>query len=125
MDNLYFDTEDVAKNVVTKQANIGLRVTKKNTPVGVYRHKQGGTLRKGWKKNPTVRMQNGFMAQYFNNVEYGLYVNNGHRTVNKNGETVGYVQGVRMLEQGINEAERQTRHIFNEEIDKAKRKGGW
>ena len=125
LDNLYLETEDVAKKVVTKQANTGLRVTKKNTPVGVYKYKQGGTLRKGWKRNPTVKIDNEYMASYFNNIEYGLYVNNGHRVVNKSGKTVGSVQGVRMLEQGINEAKRQTRRIFNEEIDNAKKKGGW
>ncbi len=54
-----------------------------------------------------------------------MYVNNGHRTVTRDGKSVGYVKGKRMLEQGTDEARRQMEGIFQEEIARVKRKGGW
>jgi len=122
------DLDNSAQHVVSQMANVGMTVTKKNTPVGVYPTKSGkvgGTLRKGWQKGIAYKAGNGWESSYANNVYYGLYVNNGHRIVNKSGETTGYVQGKRMLEQGIDEAKRQSDTIFNNEIQRVKNKGGW
>ena len=141
LESLYFDIDESAKRVVSQMANVGMATTKKNTPVSgyethttskgkkTYRRKKGavigGTLRKNWKRIATYRSRNGYSSGYSNNTDYGLFVNNGHRVVNKEGATVGYVKGERMLEQGINEARRQTETLFNQEIARVKRKGGW
>jgi len=119
------DLDNSAKRVVSQMADVGLKVTKKNTPTNQDPHIVGGTLKKGWHKGQTLKVGNGYESSYANNVYYGLYVNNGHRIVNKSGETTGYVQGKRMLEQGIDEAKRQSDTIFNNEIQRVKNKGGW
>lgn len=144
LESLYFDIDESAKRVVSQMANVGMATTKKNTPVGKYKKyvsfvakngqevkfkrsvtPVGGTLRKNWKRIATYRSRNGYSSGYSNNTDYGLFVNNGHRVVNKEGATVGYVKGERMLEQGINEARRQTETLFNQEIARLKQKGGW
>lgn len=118
------DLDDSAKRVVSKMANAGMSITKKNTPVGQYEDKQGGTLRRGWLKVASYKTAQGYSGGYTNNVHYGLYVNNGHRIVRK-GVTVGYVQGKRMLEQGMNEVRRQTHNLFEQEIKRTKNKTGF
>lgn len=138
------DLDESAKRVVSDMANVGLAVTKKNTPVSgyetsinskgvkVYRKKKGavvgGTLRKAWLKNKTFKVAGTFQSGYSNNTAYGIYVNNGHRITTPGEEgrvTVGYVKGVRMLEQGMNEARRQTQSLFQKEITRVKRKSGF
>lgn len=126
LEMLLADTDESAKRVVSRMTDLGLNVTKKNTPVGQYTDgRQGGTLRRGWLKTPTCKAGKAFISGYANNVEYGIYVNNGHRIVSRDGRTTGYVKGKRMLEQGIDTARRNTEQIFNAEIARVKRKGGW
>lgn len=135
------DLDTVARNVVSKQASIGMRVSIRNTPV------KSGVLRSGWSAivahdaSPKVgffrRIINALAhkkgktweAGYGNSVSYGLYVNDGHRQqVGRYVPAIGkrlvkpYVPGVHMLEKGIDAANRQTDSIFNEEIDKVKRR---
>lgn len=141
LEKLGADLDDSARRVVNGMANVGLNVTKKNTPVGGYQiytdskgRKRlrrikgatiGGTMRRGWKKSKALKLGHNWQAGYTNSTEYGIYVNNGHRVVNKEGVTVGYVKGKRMLEQGIDAARRQSETLFRQEIDRVKQKGGW
>lgn len=121
------DLDECALHVVNQMTNVGMTTTVKNTPVGQYppgSGKVGGTLRRGWAKDSAHRVGNGVESRYYNNVYYGMYVNNGHRIVSK-GVTTGFVKGKRMLEQGIDAAKRQSGAIFNEEIKRVKQKGGW
>ena len=113
------DLDESARRVVSRMADKGMEVTVRNTPVDT------GHLRKNWLKGRTLRVGNGVESQYYNNVYYGLYVNDGHRIVNRRGETIGHKEGVRMLEQGQNAAKEAADSIFNEEIRRVKRKGGW
>ncbi|MDR2932888.1 MAG: HK97 gp10 family phage protein [Oscillospiraceae bacterium] len=140
------ECDESARRVVSRMADVGLAETKKNTPVGVYDKevifvakkprlrivqfttsfkKQGGTLRRGWLKSKTRKAGNSWVSGYENSVEYAIYVNNGHRVVNKDKITVGYVKGVRMLEQGMNEARRQAESLFRLEIQRVKNKTGF
>ena len=140
---LQADTDDIAHKVVSRMADVGINVTKKNTPTGDYpslvrfttkdgkevsfhvKKKQGGYLRGMWRKTPPQKYGGSYVSGYYNNTDYGMYVNNGHRVVNKDGATVGYVKGKRMLEQGIVAARRQTENLWVSEIKKSKIKGGW
>ncbi|MDU6348338.1 HK97 gp10 family phage protein [Faecalispora jeddahensis] len=141
LEKLGADLDDSARRVVDGMANVGLNVTKKNTPVGGYQIYTdskggkrlrrvkgapiGGTLRRGWKKTKAFKLGRDWQSGYTNNTEYGIYVNNGHRVVGKYGATVGYVKGERMLEQGIDAARRQSESLFRQEIARVKQKGGW
>lgn len=122
------DLKESAQKVLSQMNAVGMNVTIKNTPVGQYPKssgKQGGTLRHGWHEGGTKRVGNGFESKYYNNTYYAGYVNDGHRIVNRRHETVGYVEGVRMLEQGQNVAKQSADAIFNAEIQRVKAKGGW
>ena len=86
----------------------------KRTPVGVYKNRVGGTLRRGWtaeeqqdvtayvKSLNVIHSGDTYTIEIVNPVEYAPYVEFGHRTVNG-----GWVEGLFMLtisEQGIREA---------------------
>lgn len=122
------DLDESARNVLSQMNGKALEQTIKQTPVGHYppsEHKVGGNLRSKWVNSGTHRVGNGYESRYHNNVLYASYVNDGHRVVNRQGETVGYVEGVRMLEYGQNAGQESAQDIFNKEIQRVKRKGGW
>lgn len=99
---------DVCKKVANGLAAKLLKQTKEKTPVGQYPKgtgKVGGTLKRGW-KTKGVKLPNGYKATVFNQVEYAPYVEFGHRIVNKNGKTVGFVQGRHMLTKSTEEIAR-------------------
>ena len=119
LEKLNANLDDSARRMVNSMAYVGLEVTKKNTP------EITGWLRGNWIKNKTRKVGGSYTAGYSNNVEYGVYVNNGHRVVNKSGETLRWKNGKRMLEQGINEAKRQLYTLFQNEVARVKRKTGF
>ena len=126
LEGLLGDFDESSRRVVTAQANAGKAVTKRETPVGKSTPTHvGGTLRRGWKRDKTRRVGNAHVSGYSNNVEYGQYVNYGHRTVNKAKETTGWVEGRFMLEKGVNAAERQLPALFDAEINRIKRELGF
>lgn len=119
------DIKQIDRKVLTKSVNAGLRDVKRNTPVGKYpagSGKVGGTLRKGWHSTPTLPAGNGVQKGLENNVSYGLYVNDGHRVVNRHGETVGYVEGQHFLERADNVVEKAMIREFDAEIKRVKAK---
>ena len=137
------DLGESARRVITQMSGKGLEITLKKTPVGQYpsvvsfttkegkavsfrvAHKEGGTLYQGWMDGGTRRVGNGYESRYYNNTFYVIYVNNGHRVVNRKGITVGYKEGVRMLEQGQDAAKEAAPALFDAEIQRVKAKGGW
>ena len=118
LEQLGADLDDSAQRVLTRMNAKGMNVTVKATPVDT------GHLRRMWFAGATKRVGNGYESRYYNNTYYAGYVNNGHRVV-RNGKTVGYVNGVRMLEQGQTAAKESADSIFNAEIQRIKQKGGW
>lgn len=112
------DCERVARNVLNRAALEGMGETMKETPVDT------GYLRGQWEPHPAKRISSGWESGYSNNVEYGLYVNYGHRVV-RNGKTVGYSTGFFMLEAGEEFAREHLKQYFDEEIANIKQGGGW
>ena len=119
LEGLLGDFDESARRVVTAQANAGMAAAKRGTPV------KTGHLRRSWRRDKTRRVGNAHVSGYSNNVEYGQYVNYGHRTVNKAKETTGWVEGRFMLEKGVNAAERQLPALFDAEINRIKRELGF
>ena len=119
LEKLNANLDDSARRVVNSMAYVGLEVTKKNTP------EITGWLRNNWIKNKTRKVGGSYTTGYSNNVEYGVYVNNGRRVVNKSGETLRWKNGKRMLEQGMNEVKRQLYTLFQNEVARVKRKTGF
>jgi hypothetical protein len=112
------DCERVARNVLNRAALEGMGETMKETPVDT------GYLRGQWEPHPAKRTSSGWESGYSNNVEYGLYVNYGHRVV-RNGKTVGYSTGFFMLEAGEEFAREHLKQYFDEEIANIKQGSGW
>lgn len=143
LEKLGADLDESAKRVVTGMRDVARSVTVENTPTGDYpsevsfvtrtgervtfkaSKKQGGTLKRAWKRSRAKKVGKTWETGLFNNTEYGIYVNNGHRVVNKDGVPVGYKKGKRMLEQGIDAARRQSESLFRQEIARVKQEGGW
>ncbi len=123
LERLNADLDDVARRVVNRAVNEGMAVTIKATPPRKDSKRIfSGTLKKGWIQNPAQRVLNGWEGGYSNNVEYGIYVNFGHRIVSK-GKTIGYLPGQFFLEEGVNHARRNMEHYFRSEIKTIK--GEW
>lgn len=81
--------EDCCKEVASRL----LTKVIKNTPVGQYAYKLGGTLRRGWtsqKENINItKLGDTHQFNLENSVEYASYVEFGHRTRNLKGWVKG------------------------------------
>lgn len=84
---------EVAEKSLNEISNRLLRDAKKNTPVGVYRNKRGGTLKRGWAYNGVSAKGSVYTATVVNPTHYAGFVENGHRT--RGGK--GWVNGKFML----------------------------
>ncbi|QEY33731.1 HK97 gp10 family phage protein [Caproiciproducens galactitolivorans] len=142
------DISKIDRKVLTRSVNAGLKEAKRLTPVGKYSNvvdfytttippkhvhfktsetktKVGGTLKKGWHSPRARRVGNGVEKILENNVDYAIYVNDGHRVVSVIGDTyitVGYVPGKHILEKAGNVAEKAMIQEFNAEIERVKAK---
>ena len=110
------DISEIDAKILTMATADGLNDIKSNTPVVT------GFLRKSWRKSPTVKSAKGVSTSITNNADYALYVNYGHRIVNRKGETVGFVKGLYMLENAKDRIEKNLRKLFEEEVRKIKAK---
>lgn len=96
------------------------------TPVGQYKDRVGGTLRRGWtgKKDmdpvmyamtlPVTQVGSGYLIEIINPVHYASYVEYGHRT--RNGK--GWVEGRFMLTRSEMELESALPGIIEQRLQK-------
>lgn len=91
--------DDYIRLLASDIAALLLRKVIKRTPVGVYSHKTGGNLRRGWTIGEVVKTNNGYKVEVINSVEYASYVEYGHRTRNHK----GWIPGKFMLTISENE----------------------
>lgn len=116
------DIREVDESVLNKAINEGIRTVKQLTPVGVYKDRTGGTLRRNWSRTKVFKTSTYVTATMYNNTEYAPYVNYGHRVVNKSGETIGWVRGRFFLEKAIYKMERSMTREFKKEIERVNSK---
>lgn len=116
------DIKNVGQQVTNRAINEGMAVTVKATPKNKNPRIIGGTLQKGWMLKPAQKTSTGWKGEFYNNVEYGLYVNFGHRLVIK-GKTVGYIPGKFFLEAGVEHMKRNLNRYFASEIKNIR--GNW
>lgn len=84
------DIDLFCRKVAKEVASRLLRKVVKKTPVGVYKDKVGGNLRRGWSIDETVTKEGTvYKISVFNPVEYASYVEYGHRTANHRGWVEG------------------------------------
>lgn len=118
------DIKGVDEKVLNRAMNEGMRAVKLLTPVGVYKDRTGGALRRNWSRTRVFRTSTYVTVTLYNNTEYGPYVNYGHRVVNKSGETIGWVKGRFFLEKAIYKMERSMIREFKKEIERVNSKHG-
>jgi len=104
--------EEAAKELAARM----LAKVKKRTPVGQYDDgRVGGTLRRGWTIDANVtRRGNVFEIEVFNPVEYGMYVEFGHRTRNHQ----GWVNGRFMMTISADEVEQKSVQILEKKLQR-------
>lgn len=136
------DISEVDAKILTKAVNVGKSVAIKETPVGNYpsevffvtkegkevrfkvQTKQGGIMRKSWRVSPTRKIKKVVEKTLFNIADYSSFVNDGHRVVNRDRVTVGFVQGEYMLEKAIKKTETVMRVEFKNEIERINKAHG-
>lgn len=111
-----------------------LRKVVKNTPVGVYEHRVGGTLRRGWTVDTHQQAESGanvsvtdyvdtiqirrsgntYTIEVKNPVEYASYVEYGHRTRNHQ----GWVEGQFILTGAVDELNNQSQRVIENKLNK-------
>ena len=135
--------EDLTKidmQVMRKTISAAVREAKEKTPVGKYpsrvefttkdgkrvsfavTKKVGGHLRRNWFFTKVTKTKKGVKTVLYNNVEYAIPVNNGHRVKAKDGRTVGFVKGKHMLEKAVIAAEKTMAGEFKKAVEEVKKK---
>lgn len=77
-----------------------------------------GELRRAWRADKITKQPNGFTKVIHNPKEYAPYVEYGHRIVNSKKETVGWVEGVHMLDKAVALTESNSTVIIRGELKK-------
>ena len=109
------DIREIDIRVLNQAVNEGMRYAKKNSPVitGVYR--------KNWRSAPAVRSKDGGVTKNLvNSADHASYVNYGHRIVDQDGNTIGYVkskQGDHLLEKTQNYVSKRLIERFKKEVE--------
>ena len=119
------DISEIDSRVLTQAVNEGLADAKRNTPVGQYppgSGRVGGFMRKSWSVTPTQKTSTGVQKEMVNTADYSGFVNYGHRVVNRQGETVGWVPGKFILEKAIKKVEKALVRLFEREVERVNRK---
>ena len=120
IDNFLKDINNIQSNfhgdlqkLIEKHGGILLRNTKMKTPVGQYNDgRTGGTLRRSWELK-----KGDLYVKLFNRIEYGIFVEYGHRT--RGGKS--YVEGVYMLKTSFE----KTKKDFENDLEKLFKKYGF
>lgn len=110
------DIRDIDVKCLNRAVNEGVADAKRNTPV------DSGYMRRAWRSAPAVKsVSGGATKTMVNSMDYSSFVNDGHRKVNKAGETTGWVQGQFMLEKAINKVDKALEREFKKEVERVNR----
>ena len=98
------------QKLIEKHGGKLLRDTKMKTPVDT------GQLRRSWELE-----KDDLYVKVFNNTEYGLHVEYGHRIVGRDGKVKGVAEGVYMLKTSFE----KTKKNFEEDLENLFKKYGF
>ncbi len=113
---MFDDIRDIDITILNKAVNVGLAEAKRNTRVIT------GFMRRSWHSVPAVRSNGGVTKSLVNSADYSSFVNDGHRIVNKNGETVGWVKGQFILNRAVKKVEYELSKEFKNEVERVNKK---
>lgn len=110
------DITEIDIKCLNRAVNEGVKAAKENTTV------VSGFMRKSWRSAPAVKSKSGGVTKSMvNTADYSEYVNYGHRTVNKAGETTGWVKGQYILEKAIKKVDKALEREFKKEVERVSR----
>lgn len=113
---IFDDVRDIDITILNKAVNVGMAEAKRNTRV------ISGFMRRSWRSAPAVRSNGGVTKSLVNSADYSSYVNYGHRIVNKDGETVGWVKGQFILDRAVKKVEYELSKEFKNEVERVNKK---
>ena len=109
------DIREIDLRVLNRAVNGGVKYANSNSPVIT------GFYRKNWRSAPAVKAKTGGVTKTLvNRADYASYGNYGHRTVDKDGNTTGYVKspkGDHLLERTMIYAGKQLEKEFKKEVE--------
>lgn len=113
------DIRKVDEKILNQAMNEGVAFAKRNSPVIT------GFYRKNWHKKRNIRTDQGVESELVNTAEYASYVNDGHRKVDKDGNTTGFVRsklGDHLLEKTGAYIEKRMEALFEKEVKAVQKK---
>lgn len=113
---MFDDIREIEVNVLNKAVNVGVKDVKANTNVVT------GYMKKSWRSTPIKKSTDGVSKAINNYMEYAPHVNYGHRIVNKEKETIGFVKGQFMLEKAVSKVDKAMLKEFKKEVERVNRK---
>lgn len=109
------DIGEIDIRVLNQAVNEGMRYAKNNSPVIT------GFYRKNWRSAPAVKSaERGATKVLVNSADYASYVNYGHRTVDRDGNTTGYVKsslGDHLLERTVSYVDKRMIALLKKEVE--------
>jgi len=113
---MFKDISEIDTKILNRAVSEGVAVAKRNT------HVVSSFMRKSWRSTPTVKSVKGVEKSIANFMDYSSFVNDGHRKVNRAGETTGWVQGQFMLEKAIHKVDLVLLREFKKEVERVNKK---
>lgn len=110
LDDMESDFAKELQKLIEKYGGKLLRNVKQRTPVDT------GQLRRSWELE-----KDDLYVKVFNNTEYGLHVEYGHRIVGRDGKVKGVAEGVYMLKTSFE----KTKKNFEEDLENLFKKYGF
>lgn len=114
------DVCEIDVRILDKEVNAGVKYAKNRSPVIT------GFYRKNWRSAPAVKSNSREVKKVLvNSAEYASYVNYGHRTVDKDGNTTGFVRsklGDHLLEKTVSYVDKLLSEEFKKEIGRIQKK---
>ena len=109
------DIREIDIRILNRAVNEGIRYAKSKSPVIT------GFYRKSWRSAPAVKAAAGGVTKTLvNSADYAAYVNYGHRTVDRSGNTTGFVRstaGDHLLERTVLYTEKKLMEEFRREVE--------
>lgn len=111
------DVSEIDKVILNETGKKAVRRLKEVTPADT------GFMRKSWRSAPAVKNRaNEVKKVIVNTADYASFVNDGHRIVNRKGETVGFIKGSYILERALSQADKDIVKAFEEEVRRVSKK---
>lgn len=108
------DIKKLSKKALNQSVHYGENYAKKNSPV------KSGIFRDGWISTKTVEKAGDIEKSIINRADYASYVNYGHRLVDRNGNTKGYVfskKGDHLLERTCEKIQAKLKTLLEKEVE--------